>query len=184
MFDRIRARWKASKAEAERLVQEKTKQKEKARQESELLRDIIRNHKYFLLKKSDDGTAAQTIEQYVNDIEDLSDGYHTFNELYEYRMLYNAGFFNELARREGNPFDVHKSIKHHDGEECFGGGWFIVMANLPTGQISNHYPIQDWDMFALVPSKEVANEWDGHSPQEAAKRLREFLDLQNYNTAE
>lgn len=66
----------------------------------------------------------------------ISDGYHTFNELYRYRMLYNADFFNELAKGD---IKVCKSHKHHDGEECFGGGWFIVMAELPTGQISNHY---------------------------------------------
>ena len=60
---------------------------------------------------------------------EVSDGYHTFNELYYYRLLYNAAFFN-LLPKEG----VHKSKKHHDGEECFGGAWFIVMANLPTGQ--------------------------------------------------
>lgn len=29
----------------------------------------------------------------------ISDGYHTFNELYRYRMLYNAAFFNELAKK-------------------------------------------------------------------------------------
>ena len=31
--------------------------------------------------------------------ENTSDGYHTFKELYEYRLLYNAGMFNELHRR-------------------------------------------------------------------------------------
>ena len=30
-----------------------------------------------------------------NDIENISDGYHTFKELYEFRKLYNAAFFNE-----------------------------------------------------------------------------------------
>lgn len=49
----------------------------------------------------------------------ISDGYHTFNELYRYRMLYNAAFFNELAKGD---IKVCKSHKHHDGEECFGGG--------------------------------------------------------------
>ena len=66
----------------------------------------------------------------------ISDGYHTFNELYRYRMLYNAAFFNELAKK--GDIKICKSHKHYDGEECFGGLWFIVMAELPTGQISNH----------------------------------------------
>lgn len=100
---------------------------------------------------------------------DISDGYHTFNELYYYRMLYNAAFFNLLPKEW-----VHKSKKHHDGEECFGGGWFIVMANLPTGQVSNHYELKDWDLFQ-IPEKEIADEWDGHTPQEAAERLYKYL---------
>ena len=111
----------------------------------------------------------------------FSDGYHTFEELYYYRMLYNAAFFNSLAYydnwSDGHwmvEFDVHKSKKHSDGEECFGGGWFIVMAELPTGQVSNHYEMKYWDYFK-VPEKERANVWDGHTPQEAAERLKNFL---------
>ena len=100
---------------------------------------------------------------------EISDGYHTFNELYYYRLLYNAAFFNLLPKEW-----VHKSKRHHDGEECFGGGWFIVTANLPTGQISNHYEIKDWDLFH-IPEKETADKWDGHTPQDAAKRLHKFL---------
>ena len=107
--------------------------------------------------------------QQEQDMGEVSDDYHTFNELYYYRMLYNAAFFNLLPKDW-----VHKSKKHHTGEECFGGGWFIVMANLPTGQISNHYELKDWDLFR-VPEKEIADEWDGHTPQEAAERLHEYL---------
>ena len=113
-----------------------------------------------------------TVEIMKEDKGDISDGYHTFNELYEYRLLYNASMFNEFAKQ--NLYDVHKSKRHSDGEECFGGGWFIVQAQLPTGQISNHYEMKDWDLFQ-IPEKEKANIWDGHTPQDVAKRLREFL---------
>lgn len=109
------------------------------------------------------------LQQEQPDMGEVSDGYHTFNELYYYRMLYNAAFFNLLPKSW-----VHKSKRHHTGEECFGGGWFIVMANLPTGQISNHYELKDWDLFQ-VPEKEFADEWDGHTPQEAAERLHKYL---------
>lgn len=61
-----------------------------------------------------------------------------------------------------------------DGEPCFGGDWFIVTAQLDTGQVSNHYQIKDWRLFK-VPAVEVAPEWDSHTPAEAAKRLRESL---------
>lgn len=106
----------------------------------------------------------------------LSDGYHTFNELYEYRLLYNASMFNELAKQ--GLYDVHKSKKHSDGTIPFGDeNWFIVQAELPTGQISNHYEMKDWDLFK-IPEKEKANPYDGHTPQDVAKRLRNFLTLE------
>jgi hypothetical protein len=47
----------------------------------------------------------------------ISDGCHTFDELYHYRMLYNAAFFNSL----GGKYEVHKSYRHANGELCFGG---------------------------------------------------------------
>lgn len=122
------------------------------------------------IAKTPDGYNVSSVAKYIpKDMGEVSDGYHTFNELYYYRMLYNAAFFNILPKGW-----VHKSKRHHTGEECFGGGWFIVMANLPTGQVSNHYELKDWDLFK-VPEKEFADEWDGHTPQEAADRLYEYL---------
>ena len=102
---------------------------------------------------------------------DTSDGYHTFNELYDYRRVYNAALFNEWASQ--GKYDVHKSWKHSDGKDCFGGGWFIVVAELPTGQASNHYEAQYWDNFA-IPSKDTANEYDGHTPKQALSRIAEL----------
>ena len=112
-------------------------------------------------------------KEYI-DIDEVSDGYHTFNELYRYRLLYNAAFFNQLAKIKGNPFKVIKSKFHSDGQKPFGGGWFIVQCMLPTGQISNHYELKDWDLFK-IPEMEKAYKWDGHSPEEAANRLEDFL---------
>lgn len=115
------------------------------------------------------------------EIGEISDGYHTFNELYYYRMLYNAAFLNTLAWYQDNinTFNIYKSKRHHTGEECFGGGWFIVMVDLPTGQVSNHYEMKYWDLFN-IPEKEIADEWDGHTPQIAAERLRNFIEECDY----
>ena len=44
---------------------------------------------------------------------ETSDGYHTFNELYEFRKVFNATLFNEWSRQE--KYSVHKSKKHSDG---------------------------------------------------------------------
>ena len=99
-----------------------------------------------------------------------SDGYHTFDELYEYRLLYNALVFNEWAKK--GLYDVHLSFKHHDGEPCFGkDNFFVVVAETPVGQISNHYAGRHKDLFN-VSERELANEWDGSDSRMIAKRLK------------
>ena len=109
------------------------------------------------------------------DVASLSDGYHTFNELYEFRKLYNAVLFNEWYAQ--GKHNVHKSTKHHGGDDCFGGGWFIVMAGeYGSTQISNHYPLQDWDLFKCEV-RERADEWDGHTAQDVVKRLEALINL-------
>lgn len=104
----------------------------------------------------------------------LSDGHHTFGELYRYRLLYNAALFNEWGRL--GLYDVHKSLLHHDGKIPFGDAkWFIVVAELPTGQISNHYRLAtDWDLFN-IEARGLPNVYDGHTPDIAAARLDLFL---------
>ena len=37
----------------------------------------------------------------------VTDGFHTMQELYDYRLAYNACLFNEWAER--GKYDVHKS---------------------------------------------------------------------------
>lgn len=106
-------------------------------------------------------------------IGEFSDGYHTFNELYHFRLLYNAALFNEWAR--SGQHAVHKSKRHYDGELCFGGGWFIVCAQLPTGQISNHYEDKYWDYFNIPEHEKSLWAWDEHSAQDVATRLEEYI---------
>jgi len=101
-----------------------------------------------------------------------SDGYHTFNDLYEFRKAYNAALFNEWAA--GGKCSVHKSWRHHNNELCFGGGWFIVVAVLPQGQISNHYEAKDWDLFAVPEVERVLFEFDGHTGADVVERLKTY----------
>jgi hypothetical protein len=118
---------------------------------------------------------------------DVSDGYHTFGELYQYRMLLQALLFNQWAQQDkwqrDDPtpdplqmFNVHKSYRHSDGELCFGKeNYFIVMATIPgIGQISNHYKGEHWDLFN-VPEQEFADEYDGHTPADAMQRMEDYI---------
>lgn len=123
----------------------------------------------------------------------VNDGCHSFQELYQFRMVYNAALFNEWAanyikitevKKKGEDFiyrkiepsevryNVHKSWKHYDGELCFGGGWFIVVAMLPTGQISNHYEAKYWDLFKIPETEKALYPFDGHTSQDVLERLK------------
>lgn len=123
---------------------------------------------------SKDLEQAKQMEAEQNKVtEDTSDGYHTFKELYHFRMIYNAALFNEWYRTIS--YSVHKSKRHNDGELCLGGGWFIVVAMLPTGMISNHYELQHWDLFNIPSVEKAAFPFDGHTSKDVIDRLTDLL---------
>ena len=96
------------------------------------------------------------------DIGDMSDGYHTFNELYHHRAVLFSVICNLYAT-------AWKSKLHHDG--TMFDGMFIVGVKTPYGQATYHYDVEPyWDMFT-VPVLERAPEWDGHTPEQAIERI-------------
>lgn len=101
-----------------------------------------------------------------------TDEFHSFDDLYRHRLLLTAALFNSWYDQDR--YDVHRSRLHSDGKEPFGGGWFIVVAQLPTGQISYHYLLKDWELFQ-IPELYRAAHFDGHTAAEAADRLEALL---------
>ena len=94
---------------------------------------------------------------------EISDGYHTFNELYHHRAVLFSVLCNSHAHL------AWKSKKHHDGSMY--DGMFIVGIETPEGQATYHYSIAPyWNIFH-VKIYENAPEWDGHTPEEAIKRI-------------
>ena len=100
----------------------------------------------------------------VKDIGDVSDGFHTFNGLYEQRMILFAALVKAYKDK------AWKSYRHEDGEYCFGGGWFIVGIDTPEGSYTYHYENKYWDMFDCVDLPR-AKHWDGHTEADAETRL-------------
>ena len=100
----------------------------------------------------------------VNDIGELSDGFHTFNGLYEQRMILFAALVKAYKDKSW------KSYRHEDGEYCFGGGWFIVGIDTPEGSYTYHYESKYWDMFDCSDLPR-AKHWDGHTEADAETRL-------------
>jgi len=100
----------------------------------------------------------------VDDIGEISDGYHTFNSLYNQRLCLFAALVNAYKDK------AWKSRLHHDGEPCFGGGWFIVGITTPAGDYTYHYELKDWNLFdCKVLDK--APEWDGHTDKDVTRVL-------------
>lgn len=107
--------------------------------------------------------SADVVEIPEGKIGNLSDGYHTFNELYHHRAILFSVICNSM------PDKAWKS-KLHDTGDMFDG-MFIVGIETPEGQATYHYDIDPyWEMFR-VKELEKAPKWDGHTPQAAIDRI-------------
>ena len=95
---------------------------------------------------------------------DLSDGYHTFNELYYQRAVLFAVIVNE------HPKISWKSFKHFDGNYCFdsAGEWFIVGIETPAGSYRYHFEKKYWDLFKCEVL-ETGKSWDGHTEKDVIR---------------
>lgn len=104
------------------------------------------------------------------DTNKISDGYHTFKELYDHRIALFITLCNFLYSRFRSEDETPwKSKKHHDG--TMFDGWFIAGIGKAKGkQISYHLPIEVWDKLRVV-AYDTAPEWDGHTPNDAMERL-------------
>lgn len=101
---------------------------------------------------------------HVDKIDDVSDGFHTFRQLYYQRMM----LFATIVKQ--NKDKAWKSLRHEDGELCFGGGWFIVGIDTPEGSYTYHY---EDNYFSLFDCKELerAKHWDGHTEKDVIRLL-------------
>ena len=101
---------------------------------------------------------------HVDEIDDVSDGFHTFRQLYYQRMMLFAAIVKQ------NKDKAWKSLRHEDGELCFGGGWFIVGVDTPEGSFTYHY---EDNYFSLFDCEELerGKYWDGHTEKDVTRLL-------------
>lgn len=120
----------------------------------------------------------QLIKENDLDTNLISDGYHTFGELYEHRIT----LFIALAKRlECLPGDyiaplhsqVWRSLKHSDGSSF--EGWFVLGIGKDKGhQITYHLPINKWDECNFAKTLEVAPDFDGHNASDVLQRIKKL----------
>lgn len=100
---------------------------------------------------------------------DTSDGFHTFDELYDHRRALTAVIAGYAACQE--PGSAWRSKAHHPDDGPMFDGYFIVGIGLNAGPITYHYKLAHWDDFAAVPELEHAPKWDGATPADSVTRL-------------
>jgi len=93
----------------------------------------------------------------------ISDGYHTFEELYDHRhALFRALMLSNI--------DISwKSIQHDDGSSLHG--WFVAGIHLATGDITYHMPIALWSSLDKIRTLDNSPAWDGHNSDDVIGRL-------------
>lgn len=92
----------------------------------------------------------------------ISDGHHTFEELYYHRMVLFSIIINTYK-------DISWKSKLHDDGTMFDD-MFIVGITTPDGEYTYHYHIEDYDKFKV---KELprAPKYDGHKPEDITRLL-------------
>lgn len=116
----------------------------------------------------------------------VSDGYHTMDELYDHRIsIYIAlckkvqSIYKTIESFKGDvsryPF-VWRSKRHSDGEICFGTGtqYVLGIGEEKGKQITYHVPIERWEETDFAITLDQAPEWDGHSSSDVIDRLKEI----------
>jgi hypothetical protein len=120
---------------------------------------------------------------FTRDVEDsnkVSDGYHTFGELYDHRIsLFIAlckakqdfRYHGDPRNQFGDEKIVWRSFNHSDGSHW--KGWFIMGIGRDKGkQITYHLPMANWDECKFAESLEKAPKFDGHTSADVLERLK------------
>ena len=99
----------------------------------------------------------------------VSDGYHTFEELYDHRSMLMIALMVAMKGR----FHPYKTRHHNDGSSY--PGMFMVGMKLPEGQISYHLEDRYWKYCEDIPERENGPLFDGHTSADVINRLGAWI---------
>jgi hypothetical protein len=136
-------------------------------------------------------TQIQKLKNEGGSSKDISDGYHTFEELYEHRYVLFVSLCNLLTKYRHDTFppvsidfggnyyiesaNVIKAKKHNDGT-MFDDS-FLVLIDSKVGQISYHLPLKYWNMVEAEEYDVSPLEWDGHTSNDVLYRLQMLFNF-------
>lgn len=110
------------------------------------------------------------------DTNEISDGYHTFGELYEHRITLFIALCRIIEKDpqyQDSNYAIWKSKKHSDHSEL--DGWFILgIGRYVSEQITYHLPISKWEECLFATELDAAPIWDGHTSNDVLERLKQL----------
>jgi hypothetical protein len=113
-------------------------------------------------------TKEQTINAQIAegcDTNQISDGYHTFGELYEHRITLFTALCRKLSKGR-----VWRTQTHSDGSVW--EGWFVLGIGYKHGeQITYHLPMSKWDACGFAETIDKAPDYDGHTGDDVLQRI-------------
>ena len=99
-----------------------------------------------------------------------SDGYHTFDELYEHRIVLYLALCRQLVDQGVKQLRPWRSLLHSDDTKY--ESWFILgIGKEPGEQITYHLPLRYWGDAFFAETLDRAPEFDGHTPADVLERI-------------
>lgn len=96
----------------------------------------------------------------------ISDGYHTFGELYDHRFELYIALCKQLSGHY-----IWRSQVHSDGTSY--DGWFMLgIGSTPGSQVSYHLPLSRWSETDFAITLVEAPEFDEHTSFDVLRRLK------------
>ena len=110
----------------------------------------------------------QEINKAISELDskdNISDGYHTFKELYAHRCLLFIALCNSHKDY------CYWTYRNSDGSEW--DNWFLLVLNHPVaGQISYHLPVELLkNIKTVIEYKDICDDYDGHTSEDVINRL-------------
>lgn len=108
------------------------------------------------------------------EVGNISDGYHTFNDLYDHRSILFCSLL--MSFKKFLPIEssgIFKTKIDDNGNTL--PGWFIAGCDLGHGQITYHLPMRYWDTLS-IPEIQRNHKYDQHTSDMVLHRLSEFCE--------
>lgn len=107
------------------------------------------------------------------DFMQVSDDYHTMDELYHHRIVIYIALCKSQHWQDvelGCSSRVWRSKLHSDGNAY--DGWFILGIDKEAGkQITYHLPMSEWGQTEFAETLDKAPKFDGHTAEDVLLRL-------------